>query len=304
MEPTFSIVVPVFNGQNYLLAALESITNQSYQNFECLVIDDGSVDKMEVPRIASSLRDPRIRVLQKANGGTGSALNLGLINARGKYFSWLSHDDLWSKDKLALTIPHLDDETLLCTNYALIDQRGKMFFESSFEKSLDVTSSVVLLSRFLIHGSSVTFPVKFTEKIGLFDESLAYTQDYDYWIRVLIGGMNIKFLTSASTVGRIHDQQNSKLGQNKSEVDQILKRIIDIWCEKMFSYKVDRAALDLEVSLFRKFLNENSYTYGLKLLDQRIDTLGGEPNISASSVYSRVIGRNLTKWRKSNSKQK
>ena len=98
--PKVTIVIPVYNGANYLGNAINCALAQTYQNVEVLVINDGSTDNGETERIARSYGD-RIRYFYKPNGGVSSALNLGIQNMTGDYFSWLSHDDAYTSDKIA-----------------------------------------------------------------------------------------------------------------------------------------------------------------------------------------------------------
>ena len=89
-KPLVSIIIPVYNGANYLREAIESALGQTYGNCEVLVINDGSNDHGETEREALKFGD-RIRYFKKENGGVASALNLGIRKMRGEYFSWLSH---------------------------------------------------------------------------------------------------------------------------------------------------------------------------------------------------------------------
>ena len=94
-KPLVSIVIPVFNGENYLKDAIDSAINQTYSNCEIIVVNDGSSDATE--KIAKSY-GKKIRYYKKENGGVSTALNLGLEKMTGDYFSWLSHDDLYKRD--------------------------------------------------------------------------------------------------------------------------------------------------------------------------------------------------------------
>ena len=91
-DPLVSIVIPVYNGADYLSECIDSALAQTYSNIEILVINDGSVDDGATEAVAQSYGD-RIRYFRKENGGVSSALNLGIQHMRGDYFSWLSHDD-------------------------------------------------------------------------------------------------------------------------------------------------------------------------------------------------------------------
>lgn len=97
--PQVSIIIPVYNGSNYMREAIDSAMNQTYTNIEVIVVNDGSNDNGRTDEIARSY-GTRIRYFTKENGGVSSALNLGIQNMRGEYFSWLSHDDVYTPNKV------------------------------------------------------------------------------------------------------------------------------------------------------------------------------------------------------------
>src|SRR5256885_962105 len=94
MKPLVSIVIPVYNGSNFLRQAIDSALAQTYQNREIIIVNDGSRDDGKTEAAALSYGD-KIRYAAKPNGGCGSALNHGIGLMRGDYFSWLSHDDVY-----------------------------------------------------------------------------------------------------------------------------------------------------------------------------------------------------------------
>jgi glycosyltransferase involved in cell wall biosynthesis len=189
-SPAVSIVMPVFNGADYLDAAIQSALAQTYSNFEVLVVNDGSTDDGATERVALSYGN-RIRYFSQPNGGVGSALNLAISQMRGEYFSWLSHDDLYCPNKLASQLDALSklpeitrDETIIYSDYAVF--------------SLDTDRNVVIHMRAVppenfrywitvensLHGCTLLIPRKAFEECGHFDESLRTTQDYDLWFRM------------------------------------------------------------------------------------------------------------------------
>ena len=108
-EPLVSVVIPVYNGANYMTLAIDSALAQTYGNIEVIVVNDGSNDNGATARIARSYGD-RIRYFEKENGGVASALNLAIGEARGQFISWLSHDDLYTSDKIERQIAYLTEE--------------------------------------------------------------------------------------------------------------------------------------------------------------------------------------------------
>ena len=103
--PAVSVILPVFNGENYLRFAIESVLQQTLRNFELIVVDDGSTDST-----ATILKDyaEHVRYVRQENTGAAGAVNHGLRLARGRYISWLSHDDIFLPEKLEKQVLLLD----------------------------------------------------------------------------------------------------------------------------------------------------------------------------------------------------
>ena len=103
--PGVSVVIPVYNGEQYLADAIQSVRDQTYQNVEVIVVDDGSTD--ESADVAKKFGEA-IRYVHQSNGGVGKARNTGIAAARGAYLAFLDQDDLWLPDKLAVQVAYLD----------------------------------------------------------------------------------------------------------------------------------------------------------------------------------------------------
>ncbi|MGX6959939.1 MAG: glycosyltransferase family 2 protein [Rickettsia endosymbiont of Pentastiridius leporinus] len=226
-NPLVSIIIPVYNGANYMLEAIDSALAQTYKNIEIIVINDGSRDNGETEAIALSYSD-KIRYFYKENGGCGSALNYGIKNMRGEYFSWLSHDDLYYPNKIEHQIKilnKLDDKgTIIYGGYELIDEKGKSLRcirpDSVISKE-KLNISLLPLLRGLIHGCSLLIPSKYFHEVGIFDEALPTTQDYDLWFKILRVAP-IHFDESILIKSRFHSEQGSKKVSNHNEECNVL----------------------------------------------------------------------------------
>ena len=93
-----SVVMPAYNSEKYIAESIESVLNQTFKNFEIIVVDDGSTDNTR--KIISDYKDNRIRYYYQENLGSGAARNLGLSNSRGNWIAFLDSDDLWNPVKL------------------------------------------------------------------------------------------------------------------------------------------------------------------------------------------------------------
>ena len=126
--PKVSIVIPVYNGSNYMREAIDSALAQTYENIEIIVVNDGSSDNGDTERIALEYGD-RIRYFHKENGGVSSALNYGISQMTGEYFSWLSHDDVYHPEKIShqiksLSVAEEEGSVALCA-HCFIDGNTK-----------------------------------------------------------------------------------------------------------------------------------------------------------------------------------
>ena len=211
-QPKISIVIPVYNGANYVAEAIDSALAQSYSNTEILVINDGSTDDGATARIARSYGD-RIRYVEKPNGGVATALNLGIEEMTGDYFSWLSHDDLYLPEKLATQVQVLegleDRDVVLYSDYQLIDESSKVTNIVRLDHQTLAAKPLYGVLRGSIHGCSTLVPRSAFERYGKFDPELKTTQDYALWFEM---ARHLRFvhLPKVLISSRWHPEQGSK----------------------------------------------------------------------------------------------
>jgi len=133
-NPLVSIIIPVYNGSNYVKEAIDSALAQTYKNIEVIVVNDGSTDNTE--KIVKSYGD-KIRYFYKENGGVASALNLAIENSKGEYISWLSHDDVYYPNKIQKQIETLskleDKNTFIYSNSEYINEKGRLLYSTNYE---------------------------------------------------------------------------------------------------------------------------------------------------------------------------
>ncbi len=215
-NPLVSIVIPVYNGSNYLKEAIDSALAQTYSNIEIIVVNDGSIDAGKTEEIALSYGD-RIRYFKKENGGVATALNLGIETMRGEYFSWLSHDDIYMPEKIEKQLELLskiDDDGIyiVSSNYLVINEKNELIncktMSSYFEKSIKLYLAFNFDTTG-VHGCSLLIPKKLFDICGGFDKNLKCTQDYDMWYKM---SKYAKFLRVHDFLvkSRAHDEQDSK----------------------------------------------------------------------------------------------
>lgn len=214
-KPLVSIIIPVYNGENYLRDAIDSALAQTYPNVEIIVVNDGSCDEGATENVALSYGD-KIRYFYKENGGVATALNLGIQKMKGDYFSWLSHDDMYYPNKLEKQIQalrkHGDMTAIVHSDYDLLDVASQAIthIQQSITYSIDqLTNSVFPVLQGLIHGCSLLIHKSHFDRVGVFDESLITTQDYDLWFR-LFHYQKTVYITEPLVLARLHNAQGSR----------------------------------------------------------------------------------------------
>jgi glycosyltransferase involved in cell wall biosynthesis len=244
-----SIIIPVYNGSNYLAKAIDSALFQDYQNIEIIVINDGSRDNDKTKNIALSYGE-KIVYLEKSNGGVASALNLGISRMKGDFFSWLSHDDLYTTDKISKQINFIKknnfytDTTILFSNYYLIDFEGKIFHTTNLEPGNSSNFRAWLAAYSYLNGCTLLIPKKLFDVAGLFNEKLKHTQDYELWFRMSYHA-NFIFHDDLIVYSRQHPDQDSR-----SKNLEAFKEVF--FLKKSFLYQLSKQELKNNIFIFFK----------------------------------------------------
>jgi glycosyltransferase involved in cell wall biosynthesis len=187
-SPRVSVVIPVYNVGHYLEVALLSLAQQTFVQFEAIIVDDGSTD--DSAEIAGRFveRDPRFRLVQKANGGLSSARNAGIAAARSPYIALLDGDDAYNLEKLASHVAILDADPKVGVVYSssrLIGDSGKPSGLTMGGRPIYADPLLALLCKnFVGHGSNGIFRKDIVQAVGGFDESLRSSEDVDFWMRI------------------------------------------------------------------------------------------------------------------------
>jgi len=194
-NPRVSIGIPSYNHEKYISETIESILNQTFQDFEIIITDDGSSDNSL--DVIKSFSDPRIKLFVfDENQGACKAVNNCIKNSRGEYFAYVSSDDVWEKDKLEKQVKFLDENPhfpAVFTKVTIIDEDGKEFIDknhfyfSVFEQ--ENRSRSRWLNHFFYKGNCICHPSILIRKdvyneIGFYNELMANLPDFDMWVRL------------------------------------------------------------------------------------------------------------------------
>jgi teichuronic acid biosynthesis glycosyltransferase TuaG len=200
-----SIIIPFYNCP-YIGQAIKSAINQTYKNLEIIVVDDGST--LHVEKI-DPFRD-KIIYIRKQNGGTASALNRGLQHATGKYFAWLSSDDMFVHNKIEKQLGFMQSvhSKLSYSAFKTIDSTNKIVNEIRSRRIGVKAFQKVLLNGCPVNGCTVMAEIDLIKKAGWFDEKLKYTQDYEMWCRLSLHTV-MHYLDEILVLYRVHPNMGS-----------------------------------------------------------------------------------------------
>ncbi len=213
-----SIIIPVYNGADYMRYAIDSAINQTYPNIEVIVVNDGSTDNGKTDAIAKSYGN-KIRYFKKQNGGVSSAINYGIKKMTGKYFSWLSHDDAYFPNKVEVQIDYIKEhhlenkKVILYSDYEIISDKSKHLATITANEKLANLNPEYALMRGLINGNSLLIPKKAWDEYGGLDTKLTCTQDYEKWFE-MSKTYKLQYVPGILIKSRVHTRQVTNTNPN------------------------------------------------------------------------------------------
>ncbi len=213
--PKVSIVIPTHNRADLLRSAIASVMEQSYKDWELIVIDDNSTD--HTYKIVNCVNDRRVRYFRNTGkSGPSVARNIGMSKATGEYIAFLDDDDIWLPKKLEKQVAVLEKSTKkvcgIYSNRSLIDKNtGKIISKKPDVEKFSGSLLKQLIIKNPIHTSTFVFRKECISKIGYFDESMRYSEDRDFWIRLSMN-WNIKYIDEPLIKAFYHG--NSHLSTN------------------------------------------------------------------------------------------
>jgi glycosyltransferase involved in cell wall biosynthesis len=211
IAPQVSVIMAVWNREKYLRSAIESVLNQSFPDFELIIVDDGSTDSSL--EISKSYSDSRIRILENSeNLGPTLSRNKALQVVKSDFIAILDSDDVAQKDRLKIQLSYLESQPeVACvgSNFESIDESGNCFSESSFPTSELWLRWRMLYQNVLAHSSVMFRKSMVGEKA--YNEDFRYAaEDYELWGRLLKTGKRIHILSENLIQLRYHSDNISK----------------------------------------------------------------------------------------------
>lgn len=248
--PQFSVIIPVYNKEKFIENTLKSVLQQSFTDFELILVNDGSTDQSET--IIKSFTDPRIRYFSKENGGVSTARNLGIEMAKATYITFIDADDYWYPNFLSTSLATIQKfpehkifsaaievetpNSVFPAQYS-IPKKSEYEVVDYFEASMKMT---------IICTSCAVFHKSIFDQVGVFDAKIRSGQDTDMWIRmgliypvVFSWGILTRYVYDPNSLSKKKEYLNTKMDFSKFDkvLDQNpkLKNFLDI---NLFSFAI------------------------------------------------------------------
>lgn len=187
MKGLVSVIIPAYNCRAFIAETIKSVVSQTYDQWEVIIVDDGSTDDLSKFIDGVIENDSRIRYIRQDNKGVSAARNHGFSKAKGDYVAFLDADDVWLPDNLKMKVQVLEDEGtgLVHSDGAVIDENSSPLGITLEGMEGDVLTPMLLWEGTQIPGpSSVMVRREVLETVGLFDEKLSTAADKDLFIRI------------------------------------------------------------------------------------------------------------------------
>ncbi len=230
-SPKVSVIVPAYMTAHLLSGALDSIYKQTFQDFEIVVVNDGSPDTPELENVLDPYRE-KIAYIRQENKGAAGARNTGIRQARGEFLAFLDSDDTWLPDHLAFQMKLFEQDPALdlvyCDGIVVTPEWSRNFMDYCPSQG-PATFEALVVERCHIPVSTVVVRKRALERAKFFDESLPRYDDYDMWLRAAFWGAKIGYSFNAQA--RLTGNRPGSLGLSRLKTAEafgnIMEKILD-----------------------------------------------------------------------------
>ncbi len=271
----FSVIIPLFNKESFIIKTIESVLNQTFQDFEIIVVNDGSTDESEAKVLG--FNDERIQLYNQNNQGAAAARNLGIEKAKYDHIAFLDADDLWMENHLEILeklIHDFPNSGIFASRYELVFKEGKKIVPKLKGIDADFYGIVpnyfdATLNHAVATSSSIAVPKFIFENIGNFNPKISSGQDVDMWMRIAL--KHPVAISNTVTAAYLHYIKNSlsktpildkKINdfstyKQEEEANPSLKKYLDNYrMEYAMQYKI-AGAHKKSKEMFSPILKEN-----------------------------------------------
>ena len=223
--PLISVVIPVYNGEKTIKETIESILNQTFSDFELIIINDGAQDS--TLEIVSTIQDPRVKVFSYPNAGLSASRNRGIKLATGEYIALIDADDLWRPDKLEAQFLALQANPKAAVAYSwtdFIDESSQVLRQGCYISASGDIYANLLVVNFLENGSNPLIRKQAFTEVGTFDESLGNAADWDMWLRLAAHYHFVAVSSPQILYRQSSNSMSSNVSKQEAECLEVIER--------------------------------------------------------------------------------
>jgi glycosyltransferase involved in cell wall biosynthesis len=231
-NPTVSVVIPSYNTANLIAACLDSVLAQTFQDFEAIVVNDGSPDTPELEKALQPYLDrntDRIVYIKQSNKRAAGARNTAIARARGEFLAFLDSDDTWLPNHLESQVKQFEADPALCLAYAnavmVGDPARHVEFMTRCPSAGEAGFEALVVERCQIPVSTVVARKSAILKAGGFDESLTRCDDYNMWLRTAFYGGKVGY--NRQVQARLADGRPGSLGLSRARMAEAYWMILE-----------------------------------------------------------------------------
>jgi glycosyltransferase involved in cell wall biosynthesis len=233
--PRFSVIVPVYNRAATVLPTLQSVRDQTFEDFECIVVDDGSKDGEQLRAIVDGLNDPRFRYQRRENGGVSAARNTGIQKAKGDIVAFLDSDDRWLPEKLERDLAGGADRSFVFSQ-VMVERGGRIVGKKprSAPRLGEPMAEYLACRQGFTQTSTIALPVALAKAIP-FDEMIRFGgDDTDFAIRAAAKAASVRMLRQSSVI-MTDDETGERLSRSNDWIAALA------WLDRIRPTITDRA---------------------------------------------------------------
>jgi glycosyltransferase involved in cell wall biosynthesis len=224
--PRFSVIVPVYNRAATVLPTLQSVRDQTFTDFECIVVDDGSTDSEDLRAVVESLDDARFRYLRRENGGESAARNTGVDKATGEFLAFLDSDDRWLPQKLDRDIEMCAQNHVIFSPM-LIERNGRIVGRRPTTGPMlgEPISEYAACRQGFVPSSSVCVPLDLARQVR-WNEDIVFGNDTDFAVR--LGAAGAEFVMIRRPLSIMNDDESPTRMSRTRDWRRVLAWLDDI----------------------------------------------------------------------------
>lgn len=271
----FSIVIPLYNKENHIQRAINSVLNQTLPDFELIIVDDGSTDRSF--EMANTIQDPRIRIIRQENRGVSAARNHGIMEAKHDWLAFLDADDEWMSDYLDMMITLHDNFPIcgvlasghLCKDLGgfIYEQYQRIPYPENWSGVIrDYYADLCVIQPFC--SSSITVKKSKLVEIGCFPKGVTHGEDTDTWIR-LFQVTDFAYIKKVGAIYHLNADNRSILTAVPDRI-VVVESVLQLLKSTNAPVKAHQSLIDLlarhSFPLVREILKENNRKKALKCL--------------------------------------